>query len=68
MRFHILRLQIVILGRWMVVIPPHTGLPIRINARSVWKAVFLRAIQHFGHEGPRIVKNGVCLDPVSLYA
>lgn len=51
----------------MVVIPPYTSLSIIVDARSVGEAVFMRTIQHFGHESPRVVKNNVSLDPVSFF-
>lgn len=52
MRLHILRLEPVILGRWVVIIPPNTAMPIIVDTGRIRKAVFLRMIQHLGHKRP----------------
>ena len=68
MLLHISCLELVILGRWVVVIPPDTATPITVDAGSIRKSIFLRAVKHFGHERPGVVKNGSHLYlSVSLY-
>lgn len=52
MLLHILRLESVIFGRWVVIIPPDTAMTIVVDAGGIREAIFLRTIQHLGHEGP----------------
>lgn len=53
---------------WGVIIPPNTALPIIIDASGIRIPVFLRIIQDVGHEGPRIIDDGLNLDTVSYPA
>lgn len=52
MLLHIFRLEPVIFGRWVVIIPPNATAAIVVDAGGIREAVFLRTIQHLGHEGP----------------
>jgi hypothetical protein len=62
---HICRLQSMVLLPRMVVIPPHTALPIVIDTSGVWISILLGVIQDFCHETPRVIENGLNLQTVS---
>ena len=53
---HILRLELMIFRRRMVVIPPDTGGTVVIDASSIGETVVCGTIKDLCHERPRIVE------------